>query len=106
MNDLFDTTPLPRGPQARAATADPATSHIAAREVEASGAAQGQRDKVRELVTRYPDSTAMELASMSSLNQFQVARRLPELQRAGLVARGESRKCNIKGTMMTTWRVV
>lgn len=104
MTNLFDTTPLPRGPQARAAANDPAPSHIAAREVEASGVAGKQREDVLWLVLLHPDCTAAELAKHGSLDQVQISRRLPELESAGHVERGEPRKCRVKGTMMTTWR--
>lgn len=109
MTNLFDTDPLPRGPQARAAANDPAPSHIAAMEVEASGVAGKQRELVLWMVQLHHDCTAAELAVVGPLNQFQIARRLPELanpdQPGGAkVVRGEPRKCRVNGTMMTTWR--
>ena len=58
---------------------DPESSKRAAREIERSGALKGQRKICLDLVTRYPGKTSKELATLGSLDRYQIARRLPEL---------------------------
>ena len=66
---------------------DPLSSHEAANRLETSGHANCQRDQVRTSVKRWPLSTSRELASLGRLDRHMVARRLPELEREGLVKR-------------------
>jgi DNA-binding MarR family transcriptional regulator len=44
---------------------------------------------VLDAVRRWPGLASIELANRLSLDRYQVARRLPELESAGLVSKGE-----------------
>ena len=48
---------------------------------------QAQRDKTLEAVFRNPHCTSLELHHATHLDRFMLARRLPELEKARLVAR-------------------
>jgi len=90
-----------------ARSTDPETSHKAGREVEASGKATSQRDRILVLMSRYSGAhTAGEIAALlKDIDRHTVSKRLPELSRAGLIEKWGSRKCTAHGTEMTTWRV-
>jgi hypothetical protein len=47
--------------------------------------------------------TSAELASTGGLDRYMVARRLPDLNRDGLVSRGQARRCAITGRWAITW---
>ena len=73
-----------------ARTTDPDSSHLAADKLEASGAAQRQRDDALALVKRWPGMSANELARLSqakcaSCARNMLSRRLAELRTEGLV---------------------
>ena len=79
---------------------DPETSKAAAEEITTSGNASRQAEQVLDLVRRQPKSTSKELAfvaarsaSTRNLDYHAIARRLPELERAGLIRRGPARRC-------------
>ena len=87
--DLFDyglAEPL-ASPKPAARTTDPASSHVAAEQVHNSGAAARQRERVIDLVYMHPGKTSKELAALSDLDRYQIARRLPEAEKAGVVRR-------------------
>lgn len=97
---LFDSAPAPaqyddmplapvRGEaEARARKTDPASSHAAAAEMNASGAARHQRERVIDLVYSHPGLSSNELAKhCDDLDRFQIARRLPEAEEIGEVHR-------------------
>lgn len=92
--------------QALARNADPHTSHLAAREVERSGLGRRQRDMVLAALRRFGRRTSLELAQCADLDRYVIARRLPELERAGLVARGPAVQCPASGRQAITWRAV
>jgi DNA-binding MarR family transcriptional regulator len=101
--DMLTPTPLPRGLTRRT---DPETSRIAAERLRASGALGRQAEAVLAAVTRWPGSTAVELARHAQLDRYAVSRRLPELQRQGRVRRGPPRECTVNGRPQSTWRPV
>lgn len=122
MIDLFGTSPAPivnclrcgltRLPghicAVMARAKDPETSFEAARKLERSGEAQRQRDLVLNSVRLRPGSTAAEIADYAGMERHQPSRRLPELEQAGLVRRGEARACKVTSTphkvsRQTTW---
>ena len=79
---------------------DPETSKAAAEEITTSGTAARQAEQVLQLVRLYPKSTSKELAfvaargqSTRGLDYHAIARRLPELERAGFIRKGPPRKC-------------
>lgn len=94
--DLFATTPLARN-------TDPRTSHVAAARLEASGKLRAQQRQVLDALTRWPGSTAVEIATHSGLDRYLVSRRLPELAVSGHARRGRPRNCTIRGTAQTVW---
>jgi DNA-binding MarR family transcriptional regulator len=99
--DLF-STPAPAYPMSR--RRDPETSRIAADRLRASGELTRQQADVFAAVTRWPGSTAVELAKAAELDRHAVSRRLPELQRDGQVRRGPPRICSVNGRPQSTWR--
>ena len=88
-----------------AAADHPATSHAAAAELVRSGAQAAQKAEVLEAVRRWPGSTARELADASGLTMHVVGRRLPDLERDGMVERGPARTCRVGRRPGTTWGV-
>lgn len=79
---------------------DPETSKAAAEEITTSGTAARQAEQVLELLRRRPKATSKELAFVAArdaktrhLDYHAIARRLPELERAGKVKKGPPRKC-------------
>lgn len=86
-----------------ARTTDPATSWEAAEHVVTSGKAAMQQSTAMQAVKANPGHTSAELARYCTLDRYQLARRLPELEDAGRVIRGPSRKCLATGHSATTW---
>lgn len=83
---------------------DPSTSHAAAESLVASGRLREQQRQVLDALTRWPGSTAVELATNSGLDRYLVSRRLPELATLGLARRMAPRACRVKGSAQTVWR--
>lgn len=90
---------------ARARVHDPLTSLRSAREMNDSGLARGQAAWFLDEVTREPGRTASELAAGSGgrYDRYQANRRLADLERAGLVAKGDSRRSEATGRPEVTW---
>jgi len=82
---------------------DPATSHEAARYVTQSGTRKSQKDLVLDFVRRNPLRTYKEIAKGLDICPFAVARRLPDLERDGLVIKQGVRVIKI-GKNCTLWR--
>ena len=98
------TYPNIQTPIARAT--DPATSHEAAEHMNATGKRKKQRQIAFEMVRQHPRLTADELALYSGkLDRYQLNRRLPELETAGLVERCQARPSRFTGRNASTWRV-
>lgn len=70
---------------ARARAADPESSHAAADRAEQSGRIGKQLAIAIELVKKFPGRTSGDLARAAVLDRYQLARRLPEAERRGLV---------------------
>jgi hypothetical protein len=101
---LFDEPTAPAiSPRAMARESDPDTSHEAAQHVTASGAAAHQRQRVLALVRAQPGLTSDELAVAAGMLRQVPARRLPELERLGLVRRGQVRPSRVTGRNGLTW---
>lgn len=91
----------------RARKNDPSSSKAAAAELEGSGRLEGQLLVVLALVRSYPGRTSKELAAKSHIDRYTVARRLPELRRAGYVLMSsETRMCGAGGRQAHTWQAV
>ena len=86
----------------RARNSDPAPSHAAAERLKKSGRLRAQQQTVLDALTRWPGSTAVELAKASGIDRYVVSRRLPELVPLW-VHRGRPRVCTVAGTAQTTW---
>ena len=79
---------------------DPDSSRQAARRHEQSGRLDSDRWRVLEALRRNPGASSKELAAREGLDRHMVARRLPDLERAGLVRRD----CDGKGD--TRWYAI
>jgi len=86
-----------------ARSTDPATSWEAAEHMVKSGRAGQQQETAVSAVTAHPGMTSHELARLCTLDRYQLARRLPEVEDAGRVTRGEARKCLVTGHKAATW---
>lgn len=83
---------------------DPSSSHEAAEHVVSSGLQAQQHSLAASAVHKHPGLTSLELARATGLDRFMLARRLPELQRNGLIVRGMVRKCSASnGRSGVTW---
>lgn len=83
---------------------DPSSSHDAAEHVVSSGLQAQQHSLAASAVRKHPGLTSLELARATGLDRFMLARRLPELQRNGLIVRGMVRKCSASnGRSGVTW---
>lgn len=102
--DAFDSTP-PRFPRAR--TTDARSSHEAAALIESTGRARTDAMRVLRAVRRWPNSTTAELAKFARIDRYTVARRMPELHEAHLVARYEptpiTAPCAVSGKRVIRW---
>lgn len=90
---------------APARNSDPMTSHLAADELVASGARNAQQQIAVIAVEQYPGLTSLELANVTTLCRFLLARRLPECAEAltPRVRRGQVRRCTISKRLAVTW---
>ncbi len=82
------------------------TSIEAAQRITDSGVRGRQHREVLELVTGYPKCTSRELAKIGQMDRYVVARRLPELERAGLVRKCGARICGIGDGRAVTWEAI
>lgn len=86
-----------------ARSADPQTSHDAARHIVASGAQALQQNQTLDAVAGNPGLTSNELARATGLDRYMLARRLPELCDSDRVVRGDARRCSVSGRSAATW---
>lgn len=85
---------------------DPLSSHEAAERVTASGKRQKQADVFLAVVQNHPGLTSAEIAKVAGYDRYAPARRLPELQRLGLITQGLQRACSADprhGIAVTWW---
>lgn len=90
-----------RTPVAR--NTDPETSHAAGEAVTASGQRHAQRAQVLAGLREAPGVTSFELAEITGLDRYVVARRLPDCRTAGEAQVGIKRRCTISGKTAQTW---
>ncbi|MDQ7996090.1 MAG: winged helix-turn-helix domain-containing protein [Luteibacter sp.] len=88
-------------PAARAT--DVETSHIAASLHTESGKRGSNVAAVIDLVRIHQGRTSAELARLCDLTRHEVARRLPEAEKAGAVFKGPKRRCDANGSLAVTW---
>ena len=89
-----------RTPASRAS--DPRTSHEAEAAHTGSGGRRAQQERTRTAVGLYPGYTSLDLAAVTGLDRYMLARRLPELESAGLVRKGPP-VCSSNGKRAVTW---
>ena len=106
---LLFNTDLPTGPMSRATTlsakADPQTSRDAAAYYVSGGGYDTDCGRVYRALQQHDGCTSAELAAASSIDRHLCAKRLPNLEAAGAVHRGESRPCRTNGIKAVTWWV-
>ena len=89
------------------AKADPRTSKEAEGAITSSGLREGQCLGVLALVRKFPDSTSLELSVKGrTYDRYIIARRLPELERGGLIAKSGVKVCGVSGKKATTWKAI
>ena len=90
-----------------AATADPATSHEAARHLARTGQLTRSMRRTLTVLAAWPASppTSHELAGRDLRDRYEHARRLADLRERGLVTNGAARACGITGKQAVTWLV-
>ena len=107
MTDHIEVFPM-------AKATDPKTSHVAASR-HVVGALSLRRRQVYDATVQFPAETSNELGlRMTQLFpdlELRAAaaspqKRLPELEKLGLVRRGRPRKCRSSGYLAHTWRAV
>jgi hypothetical protein len=105
---LLDQSPTkrkaPAAPIAR--RKDPRSSHAAAAAITRSGERNRQIAETLRLVVEHPGSTSLELTQFTVLDRYQLARRLPELERAKAVRKGVIRACSVGKRGAVTWYAV
>ena len=84
-------------------TTDPVSSHAAARELVESGHHGKQCTGVLYALVDNPGVTSRELADISGIDLAILFRRLPDLEKHGVVSRGTIRKCKKGNRLATTW---
>jgi len=82
---------------------DPVSSHSAAEELVESGHHGKQCTGVLLALVDNPGTTSMELAVVANIDRHVVARRLPDLEKGGVVSRGTIRKCKVGKRLAMTW---
>lgn len=103
---LFDVGPACPETRPMAHRGDPETSRMAARNLVESGRLGRQQQAVLDALRTANGSTHGELGVVMGVHWLTPARRLPELERAGYVRKGEPRICRMKGTKCTVWWIV
>ena len=103
---LADRATEPREDTPHSHRTDPTTSREAAKRLRASGEHRSQKASTLAAVRRCPGATHGELGRFMGVHWFIPARRLSELEREGLVKKGEPRVCRVKGTKCVTWWAV
>jgi predicted HTH transcriptional regulator len=84
---------------------DPASSHEAEVEVNRSGVRRAHQEIILSTVRRHPGRTSKELTEFCNLDRYQIARRLADLEKVDLVAKGRMRVCTMGNRSAVTWYV-
>jgi len=102
--DLFTNVVPMRWVETPASRAtDPVTSHLAAEQHTASGARAHQQRQALAAVRQFPGRTSFELAMVTDMDRYMLARRLPEVETAGEVVKGHPKRCSVTGRQAVTW---
>lgn len=102
---MEDRTLFDMGDAHRLARAsDPATSKEAAREIMSQ--LPFQQAWALGIVDMYGPSTSSEISTRAGQGtNHRLSRRLPELERKGLIVRESARRCRVTGKKAAVWRV-
>ncbi len=92
--DLFDPP--------RARRSDPATSHAVAAQV--SRFARGHYALILETLRRFGEAGAEQIAGAIQLDAYQVRKRLPEMERGGLVTPTNDTRLTATGRHERIWK--
>lgn len=84
-------------------SSDPISSKLTEKEITKSGIRKNQQTRVRDMVRSVPGSTSKELADFFNENRHMVARRLPEIEKLGIIRKGSIRQCSIGKRAAVTW---
>ncbi len=101
--DLFARRPSRAVHTPAARRTDPQSSHAAARHITRTGKRGAQQDQAAAAVRQYPAHTSFELALLTDLDRYMLARRLPECETGGRVRRGVMRRCTVTGRLAMEW---
>jgi hypothetical protein len=82
---------------------DPISSHLAQQAFDDGGGRNAHERIIFDALGLFQNSTATELAEISGLTNVQILRRMTELERKGMVSRGEMRVCHISRRQSLTW---
>lgn len=84
---------------------DPTTSHVAAEDMNASGARVSQANRCLQIVTETPGLTAGEIAHIARFERGMAAagKRLYDLEDRKFIRKGDARVCTALGTTQVTW---
>lgn len=104
MNQLAMEFDLPMQVQARARRRDPVTSHQAAESMKTAAAQQAER--VLKALRELRAAGAEQIGHRCKLDAYAVRKRLPELQRAGLVVPTDAVRVTLSGRSERFWRLV
>lgn len=85
---------------------DPKPSKDAASEITASGARESQLKAVLALVRDNTMHTSLELSKLCPFDRYQIARRLSELEHAGLVTKSGIRQCTVGKRDASVWEAL
>jgi len=80
---------------------DPVTSHLAADAMN-KGKVSKQGSDILWVLKKWDGSTAGEIDAVMKVHAV-AHKRMAELERRVLIARGEARKCRVSGTKRLTW---
>lgn len=101
--DLFALPAPIRVETPAARRTDPVTSHQAAETLTRTGERAHLQHLTAAAVRQYPGRTSQELAALTKIDRYTLARRLPECETAKTVRRGEPRECTITKRNALTW---
>ena len=79
---------------------DPETSHLAAEVITKNGTRHHQQQLAADAVRKHPGRTSQELAHLTGIDRYVLARRLPECT---AVRKGVAVECTVTRRQALTW---
>ena len=83
-------------------SSDPRSSFLADKEITESGKRENDIQRAEKAVEMYPNCTSRELAEITGLCRYMLAKRLPESRK---VYQSGERKCIYSNRLCVTWDV-